>query len=77
MEPGKSKFLLQHKEAWDRLNIEVANLRIHEAEAHRHADDAKRMALEQLERSRKDDEVAAVIQKERDKLLQRDAAACQ
>jgi hypothetical protein len=33
------------------------------------------MALEQLERSRKDDEEAATIKKERDELLQRDAAA--
>jgi hypothetical protein len=34
------------------------------------------MALEQLERSRKDNEEAVAIKKERDKLLQRDAAAC-
>jgi hypothetical protein len=33
------------------------------------------MALEQLERSRKDDEVVATIKMERDELLQRDAVA--
>jgi hypothetical protein len=35
------------------------------------------MALEQLERSRKDDEGAVVIKTERDELLQRDAVARQ
>jgi hypothetical protein len=38
-------------------------------EAHWHADEAKRMSLEQLERLRKDDEEAAAIKKERDELL--------
>jgi hypothetical protein len=35
------------------------------------------MALEQLERPRKDDEEATVIKTERDELLQRDAMAHQ
>jgi hypothetical protein len=34
------------------------------------------MALEQLERSSKDDEEAVVIRKERDELLQKDVVAC-
>jgi hypothetical protein len=59
------------------LNAEVVNLRTRKAEARRHADEAKQMALEQLERSCKDNEEAAVIKMERDELLQRDAVARQ
>jgi hypothetical protein len=47
--------------------MEVTNLWTYEA--HRHADEAEQMALEQLERSRKDDEEAAAIKKEQDELL--------
>jgi hypothetical protein len=43
---AKSQFLLQHKEAWDRLNSEVVNLWTHEMEARWHADEAEWMALE-------------------------------
>jgi hypothetical protein len=46
------------------------------AEARRHTNETKRMALEQLERSHKDDEEAVAIRKEWDDLLQRDAMAC-
>jgi hypothetical protein len=46
-------------------------------EARWHADEAERMALEQLERLCKDDEEATTIKKERDELLQRDAVARQ
>jgi phage terminase small subunit len=46
-------------------------------EACQHTDEAERMALEQLERSRKDDEEAAAIMKERDKLLERDVVTRQ
>jgi hypothetical protein len=53
----------------------VVNLQTREVEARRHADEAERMALEQLERSHKDDEEAAAIKTERDELLQRDAVS--
>jgi phage terminase small subunit len=55
----------------------VANLWTYETEACQHTDEAERMALEQLERSRKDDEEAAAIMKERDELLERDVVTCQ
>jgi hypothetical protein len=47
----------------------VANLWTNEAEACRHTDEAKQMALEKLERSRKDDEEAMMTRKERDEIL--------
>lgn len=50
--------------------MEAVNLRTHEAEARRQANEAERIALELLERSRKDDEEAAVIKMDRDELLQ-------
>jgi hypothetical protein len=37
--------------------------------AHWHTDEAERMALEQLERSRRDNEEATTIKKEQDELL--------
>jgi hypothetical protein len=51
----------------------VADLWTCEVEAHRHADKAKQMALEQLERLCKDDEEASTIKKEWDEVLQIDA----
>jgi hypothetical protein len=53
----------------------VVNLQTHEVGSHRHADEAKWMALEQLERSCKDDEEATTIKIERDELLQRDVVS--
>lgn len=41
-----------------------------------HADEAERIALGHLERSRKDDAEAAVMKKEQDELLQREGEAC-
>ena len=55
------------------LAEEADNLRSWVAEARRHAEEAER-AFEALSaRSRKDDEEAAKVRKERDKLLQKDA----
>jgi hypothetical protein len=44
--------------------VEVTNLRTREAEARRHTDEAERMALEQLERSHKDDKEAMALKKQ-------------
>lgn len=55
--------------------MEVATLRSHEVEARQHTDETKQIALEQLERSPKDDEEAVAVKKERDELRQRDGEA--
>jgi uncharacterized membrane-anchored protein YjiN (DUF445 family) len=46
-------------------------------EAYQHTDEVERMALEQLERSRKDEEEAVAIRKEQDELLKRDVVTHQ
>jgi hypothetical protein len=59
------------------LTEKAANLRTREAEARHHANEAEKMFTDLSERSRKDDEEAMWIKKERDELLPRDAEACQ
>jgi uncharacterized membrane-anchored protein YjiN (DUF445 family) len=46
-------------------------------EAYQHTDEVERMALEQLERSRKDEDEAVAIRKEQDELLKRDVVTHQ
>jgi hypothetical protein len=59
------------------LAEEAVNLWIREAEACRHADEAEKMFMDLLERSRKDDEEATWVKKEWDELLERDTEDCQ
>lgn len=48
---------------------DVTNLRIQEADARWHADEAEQVALEGLERALKDEEEAIAVKKERDELF--------
>ena len=55
------------------LTEEAANLRSWVTKAHRDADEAEKAFKALSARSRKDDEEAARVRKERDELLQKDA----
>jgi DNA repair exonuclease SbcCD ATPase subunit len=59
------------------LTKDAANLWTRETEARQHTDEAEKMSTYLSERSRKGDEEATQIKKERDELLQRDAKAPQ